>query len=118
MVRLSFLVALWTLFAVSELTAAAPFAPRTDRHGDPLPPGAVARLGTTRWRSAGGMRHLVAHPDGKHVLSSDGQRLAFWELRTGRRTRIIEGEDTEEEEEPFGLTPALTPDGKKLVSAS
>src|SRR5262249_15124292 len=36
-----------------------------DRDGDPMPAGAIARLGTTRWRSAEEPRRIEVSPDGK-----------------------------------------------------
>src|SRR4051794_32976872 len=81
MVRLSVGTALCLLLALSVAPAAAPPARLVDRYGDPLPPGAVARLGTSRWSWTDGMRRLFAHPDGKHLLSTDGEGLAFWDLR-------------------------------------
>jgi WD40 repeat protein len=43
---------------------------RVDAHGDPLPPGAVARLGTSRLRQ-------VSRPGGV-AFSADGKRVATW----------------------------------------
>jgi RNA polymerase sigma factor (sigma-70 family) len=43
---------------------------RTDRHGDPLPPGAVARLGTIRWRAVGEVQTLAVSSDNKLIATA------------------------------------------------
>jgi WD40 repeat protein len=59
-----------------------------DRYGDALPPGAVARLGTVRYRFGGiGTTFL---PDGKTVVTAkNGGTIEFWDARTGRLLRAI-----------------------------
>jgi len=52
-----------------------------DRLGDPLPDGALQRLGTTRMRS--GISDLCYLPDGRGVLAIGG-RVEIWELAQGR----------------------------------
>src|SRR5262245_16741309 len=55
---------------------------RTDASGDPLPPGAVLRLGTGRFRHAGAFAFL---PDGRTIVSrSEGNSFRFWETATGK----------------------------------
>ena len=56
--------------------------PRTDDHGDPLPPGAIARLGTLRLRH-GGAVCVVFSPDGKTAISG-GDGLRAWDVATGK----------------------------------
>jgi RNA polymerase sigma factor (sigma-70 family) len=72
--------------AVSSARPDRPEAPpaRLDRFGDPLPPGALVRLGTVRFlhgRSIGRVRYS---PDGKVLVSSDGAARRFWDAATGR----------------------------------
>src|SRR5262249_30057991 len=43
--------------------------PRTDRFGDPLPEGAVSRLGTLRFNHGNRVLALHVMPDGKKVVS-------------------------------------------------
>src|SRR5205823_13357324 len=52
--------------AVVPATATDP-PPKTDRHGDPLPPGADQRLGTIRHRVLGETFQFT--PDGKSIVA-------------------------------------------------
>src|SRR5690242_17345252 len=60
-------------------------APARDGYGDPLPPGAVARLGTVRFRHDNPIVFAAFLPDGKRVVSvsSDGL-LCAWEFPSGK----------------------------------
>jgi WD40 repeat protein len=65
---------------------------RTDLYGDPLPPGALARLGTVRFRHPRRMDCLAFSPTGK-VLVSGGfdPSICFWDLDTGKEVRRFAG---------------------------
>ena len=59
-----------------------------DRWDDPLPAGAVARLGSTRFRIGGGELRFL--PDNKTVMSYGGHSIHFWEAQTGKHLREID----------------------------
>ncbi|HEY7307783.1 MAG TPA: sigma-70 family RNA polymerase sigma factor [Gemmataceae bacterium] len=63
---------------------------RTDALGDPLPPGAVARMGTLRLNHFGQLRCLIFSPDSK-VLASAGVfgDIRLWDAATGKELRQI-----------------------------
>ncbi|HEY7154628.1 MAG TPA: sigma-70 family RNA polymerase sigma factor [Gemmataceae bacterium] len=61
--------------------------PRVDRFGDPLPPGAIARMGTMRLRHANGTTAAFA-PDGKSLLTcGPDQTIRTWDAASGRLLR-------------------------------
>ncbi|HTU23164.1 MAG TPA: hypothetical protein VMG10_34330 [Gemmataceae bacterium] len=60
---------------------------RTDRFGDPLPPGAVARIGTIRLRAKWGTGSLAFSPDGKVLAMGDDEFLRFWDVANGKEIR-------------------------------
>ncbi len=56
---------------------------KTDLYGDPLPPGAVARLGTMRLRHA--QADIVFSKDGKQLISCGcGGEVRIWDVATGK----------------------------------
>ncbi|HZN33207.1 MAG TPA: WD40 repeat domain-containing protein, partial [Pirellulaceae bacterium] len=63
-----------------------------DLYGDPLPKGAVARLGTTRFRRQGDWgKGLALTPDGAMLLSaSENHSIYCWDAATGRLIREID----------------------------
>jgi WD40 repeat protein len=76
-------------------TPADPAAkPRVDLYGDPLPEGAVARLGTVRFRLPGHASSVNFSPDGKSLVTTGGDGLLVWEVATGRGLhRLSNGDD-------------------------
>jgi RNA polymerase sigma factor (sigma-70 family) len=61
---------------------------RVDQYGDPLPDGALARLGTTRFRHPHFVTGVAFAPDGKTLASTccDGA-VRLWESNTGKEFR-------------------------------
>src|SRR5947208_2758487 len=71
------LVLLSLAFSPGRSPGPPPPAPaRTDRYGDPLPPGAIARLGSIRWRVDGEQTSVRYAPDGKTLLVVTGRENA------------------------------------------
>jgi WD40 repeat protein len=65
-----------------------PPAVRSDVNGDPMPAGAIARLGTLRYRSFG--RNKVAlSPDGKRVACGGHESIRIFEIPSGKVIRDI-----------------------------
>ncbi len=89
---------------------------RTDRYGDPLPLGAIARLGTIRLSPGHSVHLLAGLPDRKSFLSvatGEGPALvSVWNLATGELMRRFEID-------LYNLTafPRLSPDGRILAIA-
>lgn len=63
---------------------------RVDAFGDPLPAGAVYRLGTLRWRHEGGAESVAYSPDGKILAANSADGMVFlWDARTGKELRRL-----------------------------
>ncbi|HJZ56606.1 MAG TPA: sigma-70 family RNA polymerase sigma factor [Gemmataceae bacterium] len=67
-------------------TAVVAEGPAADVPCDPLPAGAVARLGSDRWRHEGEAASMAFSPDGKTlaVLSKNAGAVTFFETATGK----------------------------------
>jgi WD40 repeat protein len=84
---------------------------RTDPYGDPLPGGAVARLGTQRLTPAGDA-YLSFSPDGRRLAAHDGyQNLRVWEVASGKEVVRITTPRPHGPRTPM----AFSPDGKTIA---
>jgi RNA polymerase sigma factor (sigma-70 family) len=82
-----------------------------DRAGDPLPRGALARLGTVRFRHGEYVHCAVFTRDGKTLITGGADStIRLWEVPTGRPLRRLEGH------RGWVGRLALSPDGKTLAS--
>jgi hypothetical protein len=103
------------ILALSGITGLAARAdapePALDAYEDPLPPGAIARLGTTRLRHA--CRALAWAPDGKTFASigNDGA-VRIWDAASGKEVRQINMRGN------WFNTPIYNSDGKYLVAGA
>jgi RNA polymerase sigma factor (sigma-70 family) len=84
--------------------------PRRDGLGDLLPPGALARLGTERFRHTHTVRSVAYSPDGKLLVSASWDRtVRLWEVATGKELRRFPVPGG-------GSGAAVSPDGRLVVS--
>jgi WD40 repeat protein len=73
--------------AQGEAGAQGKQAPRPDCHGDPLPAGALARLGTVRFRHPAGLSALAFSRDGKVIATGGRETVRLCDARTGKPLR-------------------------------
>src|SRR5262245_5091037 len=86
-------------------------AAKTDIHGDELPPHAVARLGTMRFRHGGALSAVALSPDGKTLAISGGDdAIRLLETATGKELQALRGQT-------FQTGLIFSRDGKTLVTA-
>jgi WD40 repeat protein len=84
---------------------------RTDRLGDPLPDGAITRLGSLRLTHPWGCRCVTFSPDGKILASgSDEGEIGLWAMPGGRPIHRLSGHAWQTN------ALAFSPGGKQLAS--
>src|SRR5579883_1577019 len=92
------------------------FPPRVDANGDPLPAGALMRLGTSRFRHGDQIYSVAVSPDGKWIATGNSRRneasVAVWEATTGRRIHLW----ADQAHVVRGL--AFSPDSKRIAVAN
>jgi RNA polymerase sigma factor (sigma-70 family) len=88
-----------------------PLAPRLDRYGDPMPSGAINRLGSLHFRHADAVHNVIYTRDGKAIASTSNDGfLQLWDAATGKtRWRLVI------EKAMYGSAIAMSPDGEKLA---
>ncbi|HKB03785.1 MAG TPA: WD40 repeat domain-containing protein [Gemmataceae bacterium] len=84
--RTLFIALLLPPLAAAE-TGPAPREVRLDLDGDILPPGAIARLGSTRYRELSATR-IALTPDGTQAICSDDDNVRVWDLKTGKTAHV------------------------------
>jgi RNA polymerase sigma factor (sigma-70 family) len=80
-----------------------------DQHGDPLPAGALARLGTVRFRHGHGITGAALSADGKTIFASDYHSVHVWDAVTGKSKALFFQDNY------YHGGMALSPDGRTLA---
>jgi RNA polymerase sigma factor (sigma-70 family) len=82
---------------------------RTDRYGDPLPPGVLVRLGTVRLRH--NAFRIAFSPEGKRIASAGSDGLVrIWSMATGEEVGRLGGH------RGMAYAVAYSPDGKWIAT--
>src|SRR5260370_25459303 len=90
--RTSSLAGLLVLLVTTALGAQIP---RLDRYGDPLPDGALARVGWIELRRGAATTDLAFTPDSKQIICcsagyGSGNSLTYYDVATGKELRRVE----------------------------
>jgi hypothetical protein len=101
------------LVGVPPLQAEEPA--RLDRHGDVLPDGAVARLGSFRLRYHRDLTSMALSPDAKRIATLDwGGAIKLWDAVTGPELHTLKVPRNILEDQ---TVPAFSPDNRMLALA-
>jgi len=94
------------------IAGSEPAENRVDQYGDPLPPGAVARLGTIRFRPDGEVYRFGFSADGKSI-AAQGLIAGTWlaEIPSGKPLGRLE------EKHGYALSFSFSADGKILATS-
>jgi WD40 repeat protein len=112
------------LSAAGFVLAAGPLAPipTADLQGDPLPPGARARLGSGRLRHGYTVSALAFAPDGKTLASTAyDHTVRIWDVKTGKAVIVIgehQNRNRVYSQSRWVNCVAFSPDGKVIASGS
>jgi WD40 repeat protein len=102
---------------VTILTATAGAEPpaRVDRHDDPLPAEAIARMGSLRLRQGATVHSLAFTPNGATLIAHGwgDNGLCVWDAITGKEVRRF----AQDRDKPPASS-CLSPDGKTVASVS
>jgi RNA polymerase sigma factor (sigma-70 family) len=93
------------------LTVAAP-KEAIDTHGDPLPEGAVARLGTVRFNHGDGLNALFFSADGKTIFSEGNGSIRIWNANDGKERDRLPTAKTHFFHDPI----IFLPDGQTFIT--
>jgi WD40 repeat protein len=96
---------MWRYGCLACLLLAVPIfgqdPPRLDDFGDPLPPGALRRFGTIRFRQDY-VDEIAFLPDGKSLVAQGSGRVVQWDVATGKPLRSL-ANDSFAGRSPLGL---------------
>ncbi len=83
---------------------------RTEVQGEPLPPGAIARLQGVPAKDGGGIDSMAFSPNGKTLVCGEGWTIQMWDVATGKEIRRFKAHKA-------GVhCLAFSPDGKWFAS--
>jgi WD40 repeat protein len=101
---------------VAGLAIALTADPAVDRYGDPLPPGAVARLGTVRFHYEEVITNPIVLPGGREVVFAAGPDVVVMDLDSGKVVRRL-NRRLEGKRRQWVPAMALAPDQSALAVA-
>lgn len=92
---------------------------KIDKDGEPLPAGALARLGGSGWRHGSRIVRSALSADGKRLATASTSSVAVWDVVTGKVLFRFPTLSAKDRAEGFAhyygpKILALSPDGKKL----
>jgi RNA polymerase sigma factor (sigma-70 family) len=84
-----------------------------DAFGDPLPPDALARLGTVRFRPGGYAASIAFSPDGKQIVTGSLSDVSVWDTGSGKEVSRL---SRERDSGWAGGAALLTADGRAILT--